>query len=178
MRFENTVKGAKALMNHAGDVHYVFESTGGYERLAAWLLLAADGIVSVVNPGRVREYAKSMGQLAKTDRIDARIIAEYAAVASPKPATLPSADQRKLSVLVDRRQQIMEMRVAEHNRLDTAGEPYLRQMIQKHLRWLEKQIDKLEEEIAQTIQTNPSMREKVVVQHRCLVFKTPPASVR
>ena len=160
MRFENTAKGAKALMKQAGDVHYVFESTGGYERLAAWLLLAAGRTVSVVNPGRVREYAKSMGQLAKTDRIDAQIITEYAAAASPRPAELPSAGQRKLSVLVERRQQLIEIQTAESNRLDTAGEPGLRQMIQKHLRWLGKQIDQLDEDIAKTIRDHREMSEK------------------
>ena len=160
MRFENTAKGAKALMKQAGDVHYVFESTGGYERMAAWLLLAAGCTASVVNPGRVREYAKSMGQLAKTDRIDARMITAYAEAASPRPSELPSAGQRKLGVLVERRQQLIGMQIAERNRLDTAGEPGLRQMIQKHLRWLDKQIDKLDEEIAQTISDHREMSEK------------------
>lgn len=160
VRFENTAKGAKALMKQAGDVHFVFESTGGYERLAAWLLLAAGRTASVVNPGRVREYAKSMGQLAKTDRIDARMITAYAEAALPRPSELPCAGQRKLNVLVERRQQLIEMQVAESNRLDTAGEPGLRQMIRKHLRWLDKQIDKLDEEIAQTIRDHREMSEK------------------
>lgn len=160
VRFENTAKGAKALMVRGGDVHYVFESTGGYERMAVWLLLAAGRAASIVNPARVREYAKSMGQLAKTDHIDARIITEYARVASPKLAELPSAGQRKLGILVERRQQLMEMQTAERNRLDTAGEPELRQMIQKHLRWLGKQIDKLDEDIAHTIRDHREMSEK------------------
>ena len=160
VRFENTAKGAKALMKQAGDVHYVFESTGGYERMAVWLLLAADCTASVVNPGRVREYAKSMGQLAKTDRIDARMITAYAQAASPKPSEMPSAGQRRLTVLVERRQQLIEMQTAESNRLDTAGEPELRQMVQKHLRWLAKQIEKLDEEIAQTIRDHQEMSEK------------------
>lgn len=160
VRFENTTKGAKALIHRAGDVHYVFESTGGYERAASWVLLAADKTVSVVNPGRVREYAKSMGQLAKTDRIDARVITEYAAVADPKPAELPSVEQRKLSVLVERRQQLITMQIAENNRLDTAGEPALQKMIQQHVRWLKKQIEKLDQEIAQLIDEHHEMSEK------------------
>lgn len=160
VRFENTAKGAKALMNRARSVHYVFESTGGYERTASWLLLAEGHTVSVVNPGRVREYARSMGQLAKTDRIDARVITEYAAVAAPKPAELPSAEQRKLSVLVERRQQLISMQVAENNRLETAGEPALKKMIQKHLSWLKKQIEKLDQEIAKLIDEHHEMSEK------------------
>jgi len=160
VRFENTAKGAKELMNRAGDVHYVFESTGGYERTASWLLLAEGNTVSVVNPGRVREYAKSMGQLAKTDRIDARMITEYAAVAAPKPAELPSVEQRKLNVLVERRQQLITMQVAENNRLDTAGEPALQKMIQKHLSWLKKQVEKLDQDIEQLIHDHREMSEK------------------
>lgn len=160
VRFENTTKGAKALMNRAGAVHYVFESTGGYERTASWLLLAAGTTVSIVNPGRVREYAKSMGQLAKTDRIDARMITEYAAVATPKPAELPSIEQRNLSVLVERRQQLLSMQIAESNRLDTAGEPAMQKMIQKHLNWLGKQVGKLDQEIDQLIDDHQEMSDK------------------
>ena len=160
VRFENTALGARALMKRAGDVHYVFESTGGYERMAAWLLLAAGCAASVINPGRVREYAKSMGRLAKTDRIDAEMITAYALAASPKQSELPSAGQRRLGVLVERRQQLIEMQTAESNRLDTAGEPELRQMVRKHLRWLEKQVDKLDQQIAQTIHDHREMSEK------------------
>ena len=160
VRFDNTALGARALAKRAGNVHYVFESTGGYERMAAWQLLAAGCVASIVNPGRVREYAKSMGQLAKTDHIDARVITEYAGAASPRPAELPSDEQRRLVVLVERRQQLIDMQTAESNRLDTAGEDELRKMIQQHLRWLGKQIDKLDEDIAQTIRDHGEMGEK------------------
>lgn len=160
VRFANTVKGIGSLMKQAGDVHYVFESTGGYERPAAWQLLAKGRIVSIVNPGRVREYAKSIGQIAKTDRIDARIITGFAELVHPREAALPSADQRKLTVLVERRQQLIEMRVAEGNRLDTAGEPCLHKMIQKHYRWLEKQIQEMEQEMQEIINENAEMKQK------------------
>ena len=91
-------------MKQAGDVHYVFESTGGYERPAAWHLLAEGHAVSIVNPGRAREYAKSIGQIAKTDRIDAQVITRFAELIHPRETELPSADHRKLTVLVERRQ--------------------------------------------------------------------------
>jgi transposase len=160
VRFANTVKGICALIKQAGDVHYVFESTGGYERPAAWHLLAAGRIVSVVNPGRVREYAKSIGQIAKTDRIDAQVITRFAELVHPRKAELPSADQRKLAVLVERRQQLIDMLVAEGNRLDTAGEPYLHKMIQKHRRWLEKQIQQIEQSMEETMNGNAEMKQK------------------
>jgi len=70
-RFDNTVKGIESMKVRVGNVHYVFESTGGYERLAAWLLMDAGADVSIVNPARVRMFALGIGQLAKTDPIDA-----------------------------------------------------------------------------------------------------------
>lgn len=160
IRFENTVKGVTELLSRAGDRHFVFESTGGYERLSAWFLLQEGKTVSIVNPGRVRDYARSMGQLAKTDRIDADMITRYAEVAHPKPTDPPSVDHRKLSAIVDRRQQLIEMQVAENNRLDTAGEPVLRKLIQKHLRWLKKQIDEMDQKLIEIIRENPAMQMK------------------
>lgn len=160
VRFENTNKGVSALMGRFGDVHYVFESTGGYERLAAWGILTAGGTASIVNPARVRDYAKSMGQLAKTDRIDARIIAQYAVVASPKPSELPSNEQRQLSMLVERRKQLLDMQTTESNRLETAGEPGMRKMIKEHLSWMARQIEQIDAQIEQTIQGSVEMRTK------------------
>lgn len=160
IRYENTVKGATALANRAGKVHYVFESTGGYERMAAWMLLAAEYEVSVVNPARVREYAKSMGQLAKTDGIDARIITEYAKTANPRNSTLPPKEQRKLSVVVERRDQLMKMRVADSNRLGSTGEADMRKMVKQHLQWLDRHIEKLEKQIDQIIEEDPEMQQK------------------
>ena len=160
IRYENTIKGATALANRAGKVHYVFESTGGYERMAAWMLLAAEYEVSVVNPARVREYAKSMGQLAKTDGIDARIITEYAKTANPRNSKLPPKDQRKLSVVVERRDQLMKMRVADSNRLGSTGEADMRKMVKQHLQWLDRHIEKLEKQIDQIIAEDPEMQQK------------------
>jgi transposase len=160
VRFANTISGVDQLMKRAGTLHYVFESTGGYERLAVWRLLEAGQTVSVVNPGRVREYAKSIGQVAKTDRIDAEIITRFAELVCPREAEMPSADQRRLTVLVERRQQLIEMRTAETNRLDTAGEAEARKMIQKHCQWLEKQILEIEQAIEETICSNEDMSRK------------------
>lgn len=160
MRFANTVKGVDQLLKNAGSLHYVFESTGGYERLAAWRLLEAGQTVSIVNPGRVREFAKSIGQIAKTDRIDAQVISRFAELTCPRETRLPNEDQRRLTVLVERRQQLVEMRNAESNRLETAGEPEARKMIQKHCRWIEKQIASIEQAIDSTIKKNDQMHLK------------------
>lgn len=159
-RFDNTCDGVVALMVWAGDVHYVFESTGGYERMAAWMVMAADGTASIVNPARVRHFALGLGQIAKTDPIDARMICEFASHTRPKPSAKPSEAQRKLTALVDRRQQLNDMHTAEINRQGSADEPELRRLIKQHLKWLEKQLDKIEAKIAEAISQDKDMKEK------------------
>lgn len=158
-KFSNTVEGVNSLMTHAKGVHFVFESTGGYERMAAWMLMAANRPASIINPALVRHYAISIGQRAKTDRIDAQIITEYAAHVHPEPNQKPSKRQRMLCACIDRRQQLIDMRTAEKNRLDTAGDPVFRRMVQKHLRWIEKEIASLDDKIAQTIRDDEHMYE-------------------
>lgn len=160
VRFSNTAKGTDLIMDRAGAVHFVFESTGGYERMAAWMMMAAGKKVSIINPGRVRHYALSMGQFAKTDSIDARIITEFAERAKPEPAEKPSQQQRTLTALVDRRQQLVDIRTMETNRLDTAGDPIYRKLIIRHLKWIEKEISRLEEKIDETIVRDEELREK------------------
>jgi len=160
VRVSNTLKGTARLLLKAGDAHYVFESTGGYERLSAWHLLMQGKTVSIVNPGRVRDFAKSLGQLAKTDRIDAQVITRYAETTCPKESVLPSESQRKLTILVERRQQLVDMRTAEGNRLETAGDPMLREMIQTHLEWIKQRIELAEKAIEETILQNPDMAYK------------------
>jgi transposase len=160
VRFDNSLEGVVGLMKKSGEVHFIFESTGGYERVAAWFLLGKGRQVSIVNPGRVREFAKSMGQLAKTDAIDARIITEYAQVSKPRSNKLPSEAQRKLTVLVDRRQQLIDMRVMESNRLCTAGEKIQQRHIKRHLRFLEKEIDAIEVVVREILTTDDAMKTK------------------
>ena len=161
-RFENNCKGITALMNWAGDVHYVFESTGGYERLAAWMVMAAKGTASIVNPARVRYFALALGQIAKTDPIDAKIIRDYAACTNPKPSVKPSDSQRRLTALVDRRGHLKDMYTSESNRLGCADEPGMIKHIKLHLKWLEKQLEKIESEITANISKDETMKEKVL----------------
>lgn len=160
LRFNNTIEGIESMKMRVGGAHYIFESTGGYERLAAWLLMDAGAEVSIVNPARVRMFAISVGKLAKTDPIDAEVIAQFAAVIRPEPSEKPSASQRLLTSLVDRRQQLIEMQTAESNRLGTAGEPELRKRVQKHLRWLEKEIESVEKAIEQALEKDATMKTK------------------
>ena len=159
-RFDNTCAGVEALMLWGGNVHYVFESTGGYERMAAWMIMAANGTASIVNPARVRHFALGMGQIAKTDPIDAQMIECFATHTKPAPSKNPSAMQRRLTALVDRRQQLNDMHTAESNRLGAADEPELRRLINQHLKWMKKQLEKVEVKIAEIIAKDDELKEK------------------
>lgn len=137
----------------------VLESTGGYESLALGELYAVGLPVARVNPGRVREFAKSIGQLAKTDTLDARILARYAELVRPAPARLPGEEEQQLAALVNRRRQLIEMCVAEQNRLGTAPKK-LRPGIRTHIDWLKTEIHRIESEMDNFIQQSPLWSEK------------------
>jgi transposase len=115
----------------------VMEATGGLE-LAALAALGSAGLpVLAINPRQVRDFAKAMGQLAKTDRIDAHVLAQFAARVRPKLRPLPDAATRELAGLLARRRQLVEMRTAESNRLYTTVER-VKPEIREHMRWLDK----------------------------------------
>ena len=137
----------------------VLESTGGYESLVLGELYAAGLPVSRVNPGRVREFAKSIGQLAKTDNLDARLLAKYAEMVRPALVKLPSEEEQALAALVSRRRQLLEMRVAEQNRLETAAKK-LREGIRTHIDWLNAEVKRIEKDMDDFIQQTPLWREK------------------
>jgi transposase len=101
----------------------VLEATGAYHRAVTSALVAAGVAVAVVNPRQVRDFARSTGQLAKTDRLDARVLAQFAAVVRPTPRPVPSEATLELAALLERRRQLVEMLVAEKNRLSVARKP-------------------------------------------------------
>src|SRR5215213_9535701 len=114
----------------------VLEATGGMEVRLAAALAAAALPVAVVNPRQVRSFARAIGRLAKTDRLDAKAIAHFAEAVRPPVRPLPDEATRRLAALVARRRQLLEMLVAERNRRQ-AAEPALHVRIDAHLRWLE-----------------------------------------
>ena len=120
----------------------VLEATGGFETPAVAGLAAAGLPVVVANPRQVRDFAKATGQLAKTDRIDAQILALFAARVRPPVRPLPDEAAQALDALVARRRQIIEMLVAEKNRLGFA-QATVKKGIQKHIRWLERQLQEV-----------------------------------
>jgi transposase len=137
----------------------VLEASGGYEQEAAATLASAGLPVVVVNPRQVRDFAKATGQLAKTDRLDALILARFAAAVKPEIRPLPDAATEELRLLLVRRSQVVQMITAEKNRLKTAV-PAVRQHIKAHIAWLEGQRDELDTELRGRLKASPIWREK------------------
>jgi transposase len=160
--FTNDQKGADALVKKLSRINpalTVFESTGGYELLATSCLAEAGLPVVIVNPRQVRNFAKATGILAKTDAIDARVIAHFAEAVKPEVRQLKDRQTSELTALVTRRRQIIEMIVAERNRLRLANKRNKKD-IEEHIRWLQKRLDKIETDIGKMIQSSPIWRCK------------------
>jgi transposase len=138
----------------------VLEATGGYEAPAAAALAVAGLAVAVVNPAWVRDFARSKGRRAKTDPLDAALLAHYAQVMRPDPRPLPDAQQQELTDLLARRRQLLAMRTAESNRLPTAGSARVRRNLEAHLRWLGRQLRALEQDLEQAIRASPVWRRR------------------
>ena len=138
----------------------VLEATGGYERLVVRCLVAAGLPVAVANPRQVRDFARSTGRLAKTDKIDAAIIARFAQAVKPKVRHLPNEQEQALKDLLARRQQLMDMRVAEANRMQQAHSTRIRRSIQSVIDAVNAQIKQLDDGIDRTIKDSPIWCEK------------------
>jgi len=137
----------------------VIESTGGLERGALVALYAAGLPVALVNPGRVREFAKSTGLLAKTDQLDAQLLARFGEVIKPSKTQLPSEEEMALSDLMSRRRQVIDMLTAEKNRLGTVRIT-ARTRIEKHITWLADELKEIDGEIDTFIQQSSSFKAK------------------
>jgi transposase len=133
----------------------VLEATGGYELPVAAVLAGAGLPVAIVNPRQVRDFAKATGHLAKTDRLDAALLAQFAEAIRPEPRALPDALTQQFSALVERRRQVVQMVTAERNRLQATRSPAVRRHIQAHLEWLTTQLHELEAELRQAIEASP-----------------------
>jgi transposase len=137
----------------------VLESTGGLEMGALASLYSAGLSVALVNPGRVREFAKSLGLLAKTDKIDARLLARFAEAIRPAPTCLPSQEEQLLSALIARRSQLIDFRTAELNRLVSAHTS-VQASIELLLNQLGEQISQLDRQVEQLISQNDDFTDK------------------
>ncbi|HED04471.1 MAG TPA: IS110 family transposase, partial [Candidatus Fraserbacteria bacterium] len=122
----------------------VLEASGGLERPVATTLRRAGLAVAVLNPRRVRDFARAMGILAKTDRLDAAVLARFAQVMEPEAQPEPDESKTQLKELLLRRHQLLEMLTAERNRQRTAP-PWMQSELEEHLAWLQERLEALDE---------------------------------
>lgn len=160
--FANDESGIDSLVAHVGKLKpalVVLEATGGLEVPAAAALAAARIPTAVVNPRQVRDFAKAIGRLAKTDAIDAAVLAHFAGAVRPQPRPLPDALTRELKALVARRRQIVQMMTAERNRLSRAPRS-VQARIQAHITYLQQELSSVDGDLSHTIRSSPVWREK------------------
>ena len=155
----NGIAALVARLDHLRPALIVLEATGGYERTVTASLVAAGVPVAVVNPRQIRDFAKATGKLAKTDTLDARVLAHFAAAVQPAPRPLPDADTQALAAILARRRQLVAMLTAEHNRLHTAPTA-IRERIGAHIVWLGEELKETDSELAQVIAADPIWRER------------------
>lgn len=146
-----------AQLQALGPTLVLLEATGGLELPVTGVLAAAGLPVAIVNPRQVRDFAKARGTLAKTDPVDAAVLAHFAAAVRPVPRPAPDAATQALAALVTRRRQLVEMLTAERNRLASAPRD-LRARLQAHIRWLQRELGALDGDLQQAIRTSPCWR--------------------
>jgi transposase len=159
---ENNGAGIASLTKRLGRLKptkIVVEATGGYEAGLVEALFSVNLPVARVNPGRVRKFAQGMNWLAKTDQIDARLLARFGEKANPRLTQLPSEQEKRLAALVKRRKQVLDMLVAERNRLENANSDVL-VFIQDSLAMLQSQLDDLDNAIQSHIDQTPDLKKK------------------
>jgi transposase len=157
LRVPNTPEGHTTLVAHLAGVRLVaLEATGGYESAVVAALHLAGRPVAVVNPRQARDFARVLGRHAKTDAVDAAVLAEFAARIDPTPATAP--DREALATVLTRRRQLLDMRTMESNRLRSDTPRFIRTEIDDHLAWLDERIATADRELAAAIRRTPAWR--------------------
>jgi transposase len=162
MQFGNDEAGIAQLITWLREVKpdlVVLEASGGYETAAATALAGALFRVAVVNPRQVRDFAKAKGRLAKTDRIDAEVIAEFGVAIAPQVHALPDADTKALQALLARRNQLVGMRTQELNRVAQATAA-LRPQIKDHIAWLNEAIRRCDIDLTAKLRSSPVWKAK------------------
>ncbi len=155
--------GVERLTQHLHDLRptlIVLEATGGMETLIATRLAGRGLPVAVVNPRQVRDFAKASGRLAKTDRVDATVLATFAQAIRPQARPLKDEDSRALEEMLNRRRQLIEMRVQESQRLDTAASKAMKESLMDHIQWLDKQIDDVDRDLKRRLRESAVWRAK------------------
>jgi len=156
-------KGIKTIctrLKSIAPILIVMEATGGLEMRLACELAAMGLNVAVINPRQARDFAKATGQLAKTDLVDAAVLAAFARAIRPQARTLKDEQTRELDEMVSRRRQLVANRVQEALRLDTAASKALQKSLKAHIAWLEKRITQIDEDLGHRLKTSDVWRAK------------------
>jgi transposase len=163
-RSPSDLKGRTALLKQLpapGTCLVVLEATGRYQRPLVAELVAAGHIVSVVNPRQIRDFAKALGILAKTDKLDAQVIAQFAETVRPRPVAESREHQAQLNELITRRRQLLEHKTAERNRLDPSLPKLVRQSVQRSINALTKDVEKHDRAIAELLKSDDEWQTRV-----------------
>jgi transposase len=162
LSFDNADKGLKQLLNRLRGMEspplIIIEATGGLEIPIVAALAEAELPVVVVNPRQVRDFAKATGQLAKTDSLDAHVLAWFGEAVQPEVRPLKDEQTQALAALVSRRRQLIDMLTAEKNRLQGAAKP-IRKDIKHHIAWLEKRLKEVDKGLNDAIKQSPLWRK-------------------
>jgi transposase len=159
---DNTIEGIEQLVEQIRVLKptlIILEATGGYEMAVASALAAINLPVAVINPRQARDFAKSLGKLAKTDKIDAAMLAYFGNSIRPEPRPMPSEQALQLQALLVRRRQLMEMLVAEKNRMHLTHRS-MQPRLKEHIVWLEEELSRIDEEMKNQLHNSPIWREK------------------
>src|ERR1700730_18563590 len=157
----NDEVGIRELLGQLKPTDFVIlEATGGLETPVASALAAAGIAVAIVNPRQIRDFARATGRLAKTDALDAEVIARFAEAVRPEPRALPDEESRGLGELVARRRQVVEMMTAERNRRRIMADKRVLKRIDRHLVLLQKELTEIERQRHQAARSSPIWRKK------------------
>lgn len=156
---ESGISQAVARLTKLSPVLIVMEPTGGLEAPIAAALADEELSIAIVNARQIRDYARAMGKLAKTDNLDALVMAEFASAIKPQARPLRDEESQELKATVSRRRQLLEMLIAEKNRLASAGN-HIKPNILAHIEWLKKEIKDIDRDVRQQIEDSPMWRAK------------------
>ena len=162
-RMENSTDGIRQCIALCSKIHpelIVMEATGGYELTLASTLQSEGFAVAVVNPRRIRDFARAAGQIAKTDTLDARIIARFAAMLQPMPTEQINENTQKLKAMVARRNQLVGLHTAESNRLEHANTKDIQRSIAAVLKVIQAQLENIDRQIEEHIRNTPQLQQR------------------
>ena len=160
--FTNDAEGIRRAVDKLSQVNpqtVVVEATGGIEMAFVGSLVVAGILVAVVNPRQIRDFAKATGRLAKTDRLDAAILADFGAKVNPPVRPLPDAEAQQLKTLVTRRRQLQEMITAERNRLSSLRGA-VRERVKCHIAWMQAEMKQTDDDLRDSLQQSAIWKEK------------------